>query len=80
MDNKINIHHFVSSINYAYFDSYRNGVFYYTINHVLNLKKYQFQIPIEDITGATLLSKDKSIFFMRWIRKCIEQGTFIELK
>lgn len=70
---------FVSKGNFVIFGSYRNGVFYYNIPHVETLKLYQFQVPIEDVSGVTLLCRDKSITFMRWIRKSIEDNTLIKL-
>ncbi len=33
---------------------------------------FTFTIPLEDIKGATLLNEDKTILFMRWIRKEVE--------
>lgn len=43
---------------------YREGAFYYCTD-----SGFHFVIPLEDIDGATLLAQDKTIFFMRWIRK-----------
>jgi hypothetical protein len=70
---------FVSKNNFAIFDSFRNGVFYYNIAHLKSSEKYQFQIPIEDISGATLNAYQKSVSMMRWIRKSLEDKTFIKL-
>lgn len=39
-----------------------------------------FTVPVEDIGQATLMRQDKAITFMRWIRKAIEGGTFINTK
>ncbi len=49
------------------FSSYREGVFYYVTDN-----DFYFTIPLEDISGATLAAQDKTIFFMRWIRKQFE--------
>jgi hypothetical protein len=49
------------------FVSYRNGVFLYQTD-----QGYTFEIPLSDIDGATLKAEDKTIFFMRWIRKQVE--------
>ena len=46
------------------FKFYREGNFHYITDN-----GFEFIIPLEDITGATLESEDKTIFFMRWIRK-----------
>lgn len=70
---------YVTAGNFAIFDSFRAGVFYYSIPHKITLKLYQFQIPVEDIGGATLKHKEKSVSMMRWIRKSIENKTFIKL-
>ncbi len=51
------------------FVSYRNGSFLYKTD-----KGFSFEIPLTDIDGATLLNEDKTIFFMRWIRKQVESA------
>lgn len=38
---------------------------------------YSFPVPIQDVDGATLIARDKAITFMRWIRKALEDKTFI---
>lgn len=67
--------------NKVYFDSYRQGFFYYNINKVTGWETdiYQFPVPLDDIGNATLLKEDKAITFMRWLRKSIEDGTFIKM-
>lgn len=70
---------FVTASNRVQFDSYRAGIFYYNVNHKITLETYQFQIPLDDIGNATLFAMDKSVLFMRWIRKSIEDKTFIKL-
>ena len=76
----LTVKNFVSKDNYVRFDSYRAGFFYYNVMHVITMELYQFQIPVEDIGGATLLAIDKSFSFMRWIRKSISDGTLIKTK
>lgn len=49
------------------FQFYREGNFYYNTD-----AGYEFVIPLEDISGATLNAEEKTIFFMRWIRKQLE--------
>lgn len=72
--------------NFVYFDSYRQGIFYYRLEYskVMNEDNYHFKmvfpVPVEDIGTATLLDKDKAITFMRWIRKAIADKTLIEVK
>lgn len=75
--------------NFVFFNSFRQGVFYYTIFagtaeqsksvYTATSIRYQFPVPIEDIGTATLLAKDKAITFMRWIRKAIQDKTFIRI-
>lgn len=47
---------------------FREGIFYFKTDDT----GFKFQIPLNDIEGATLYAKDKSIMFMRWIRKQME--------
>lgn len=64
--------------NTVSFDSFRQGYFYYNIQH--NGTTYQFTVPLEDIGTATMLASDKAITFMRWIRKSMFDNTFIKTK
>jgi len=75
--------------NYVRFDSYRQGYFYYNLEKIVDnensqtgqsIEKYQFVVPIGDIGTATLLSQDKAITFMRWIRKAIQDNTLIKIQ
>lgn len=68
--------------NTVYFDLYRNGYFYYTVR-VFDTENdavvsYRFPVSQIDIGDATLLAHDKAIFFMRYIRKAIDEGTFLQ--
>lgn len=69
---------FVSKTNFTQFESFRAGVFYYHVTHKITLERYQFQVPIEDLGGATLNAIEKSVTMMRYIRKSIEDKTFIK--
>lgn len=75
----MDIKDFVTAGNFAVFSSFRAGVFYYSIPHKISLKLYQFQIPVDEIGGATLSFREKSVTMMRWIRKSMEDKTFIKL-
>jgi len=72
--------------NFVKFDSYRQGRFYYKIikSEQTALQEesiaYLFTVPIDDIGTATLLSEDKAITFMRWIRKAINDSTLVPVK
>jgi hypothetical protein len=71
---------FISSMNTAEFDSFRAGVFYYRIKSIRPpYDVYQFQIPIEDTGGATFNASQKSVSIMRWVRRSIENKTFIKI-
>ena len=72
--------------NFVKFDSYRRGNLYYKI---IDLKQtalqgesiaYIFTVPIDDTGTATLLSEDKAITFMRWIRKAINDNTLVRVR
>lgn len=64
--------------NIVEFSSYRNHTFYYLIK--VDNDFYQFPVEREDIEGSTLMSTDKAITFMRWIRRSIKDKTFIKIK
>ena len=51
----------------VYFSFYRDKVLWYR-----GEEGFEFPVPLEDIGLATFLDKDKSVYFMRWIRKHIE--------
>ena len=72
--------------NEVRFVKYRQGFFYYKILVTMPIglgdafKNYQwhtFPVPLDDIGDATLPYSDKAIMFMRYIRKAIEEGTFV---
>lgn len=70
---------FVAKDNFAFFNSFRAGVFYYHVYKVGSDIAYEFQVPVEDIGGATINAEEKSITMMRYIRKSIENKTFIKV-
>lgn len=74
----MDIKDFVTASNKVTFDCYRAGVFYYNVHHKTTNEVYQFQVPLDDIGSATLFVMDKSMLFMRWIRKSIENKTMIK--
>jgi hypothetical protein len=75
----MNIKDFVTKGNTVRFDSFRAGVFYYNVAHIITGALYEFQVPIEDTGGATFKAEERSVTMMRWIRKSIESGTFIKI-
>lgn len=51
----------------VYFSFYRDGELWYETE-----SGFQFPIPPEDMKGAMFKNEDKSILFMRFIRKYLE--------
>lgn len=42
-------------------------------------KKYKFNVPISDIGDATFKATDKAIYFMRYIKKALDEGVLVEI-
>lgn len=65
--------------NYVTFSHYRAGHLYYLINDLTseNEDQYIFPVPIEDIGDATFPCTDKAMFFMRYIRKAMNDNTLV---
>ncbi len=63
--------------NTIHFLKYRQGHIYYSIK--VQEVNYSFPVPLDDIGDATFDRNDKAIRFMRWIRKALEDGTFVKL-
>ena len=64
--------------NEVAFTKYRQGIAYYSVRVPSQGIDYIFPVPLSDIGDATLLAKDKALVFMRYIRKAIEDGTFVK--
>lgn len=69
--------------NSVRFERYRKGYLYYRI---ANLEEdgtiegyYEFPVPIEDTGDGEFSRSDKAIYFMRYIRQAIEEGTFVRI-
>lgn len=70
------------------FQRYRKGILYYTVfatvyddgNGGSMTAAYSFPVPVSDVGDATMLRQDKSVLFMRWIRKAIEEGTMAQVR
>lgn len=66
--------------NNVEFVRYRKGVLYY----IVNVKDdgmdtfYEFGVPINDCGDATFACSDKAIMFMRYIRKALDDNTFVK--
>jgi hypothetical protein len=64
--------------NTVRFAKYRQGVAYYTVRVPSDGLEYMFPVPLSDIGDATLLASDKAMVFMRYIRKALEDKTFVK--
>ena len=64
--------------NTVRFLRYRQGHAYYAVTVSEEETEYYFPVPLEDIGDATLEAEDKAIVFMRYIRKALEEGTFVK--
>jgi len=62
--------------NVAEFSHYRAGIAYYTINVADTL--YSFPLPVEDLQQASIFRTHKAIQLMRYIRKALNDQTFVK--
>jgi hypothetical protein len=63
--------------NTVRFAKYRKGTAYYAVSVPSEGADYVFPVPLTDVGDATLLATDKAMLFMRYIRKAIDEGTFL---
>ena len=64
--------------NTVRFVRYRQGVAYYGVS-VPSTGDFVFPVPLDDIGDATLELEDKAIFFVRYIKRAIGEGSFVPL-
>jgi len=64
--------------NEVRFVRYRHGFAYYGLRVPGEHVDRVFPVPLSDVGDATLLSSDKALVFMRYIRKAMEEGTFVK--
>jgi hypothetical protein len=50
---------------------------YYSVSVPGKPGEYMFPVPLGDVGDATLDAHDKAIIFMRYIRKAIDENTFV---
>ena len=62
--------------NKAHFSFYRSGNMFYTVT--VNRTKWMFPVSLQDIAGASLFAEMKAITLMRYIRKALEDKTFVK--
>jgi hypothetical protein len=68
--------------NTVHFVKYKQGYAYYRVwvacgNTAESANMLIFPVPLSDIGDASLFAEDKAIIFMRYIRKALEEGTFL---
>ena len=71
----LNIKNIVKN-NAAKFSFYRAGYMYYEVS--VDGQLYRFPVSLEDLGTATLLAEHKAITLMRYIRKALEDHTFVK--
>jgi hypothetical protein len=64
--------------NVVRFVKYRQGYMYYRVRVPGENLDRTFPVPVSDIGTATLPATEKALEFMRYIRKAIEEGTFVK--
>jgi hypothetical protein len=62
--------------NMPHFSFYRAGNMFYTVR--AHGVKYMFPVSLEDIAGASLFAEMKAIKLMRYIRKALDDKTFVK--
>ncbi len=85
----MNIKELIKNNSTVHFSYFRNGIFYYEIGGSIipsnedeflgYSDKYQFMVPLDDINGATINSVEKSIYFLRWIKRAIKDNTLVKV-
>lgn len=51
----------------VYFSFYKDRTLWYETE-----SGFQFPVPIDDVGNGVFLKEDKALYFMRWIRKHVE--------
>ena len=60
---------------YAHFAYYRCNTLYYKVN--MDGDDYMFPIPVDDLMEASVHGEERAITLMRYIRKALDDGTFV---
>ena len=55
----------------------RKGIAYYQV--AADGVIYEFPVPLSDIGDATLMCADRAIYFMRYIKQAIADGTLVKV-
>lgn len=64
--------------NTVRFVRYRQGIAYYGVD-VPAQGAYLFPVPLDDVGEATLELEDRAILFMRYIKRAMNEGSFVPL-
>lgn len=64
--------------NEVRFSYYRQGTAYYLVYVEEKQSDYIFPVSLEDIGNASLFASDNAIMFMRYIRRAINDGSFVQ--
>lgn len=83
METTVKIKDVVSKEHVVSFDFFRQGKFYYNVYNINETPYgpvYQFVVPIEEVGDATFNASDKSVYFMRFIRKAMDNGEFVKVR
>lgn len=62
--------------NVVRFSHYRAKILYYNVD--VDGVTYMFPVPIEGVDNATMLNEDKAMIMMRFIRKSLDEGSFVK--
>ena len=62
--------------NKAHFSFYRSGNMFYTVT--IDGTRWMFPENLEDNAGASMFAEMKAITLMRFIRKALEDKTFVK--
>jgi hypothetical protein len=62
--------------NLTHFSFLRGENAYYTV--VVNRTKYVYPVNLKDLCGASIFAEMKAITMMRYIRKALEDKTFVK--
>jgi len=72
----MNINEIVKN-NVVRFVQYRQGYVFYRVRVPGETIDRLFPVPLSDVGSATLPATEKAVEFMSYIRKAIEDGTFV---
>ena len=77
----LNLKDIVSNGNKATFRHLRAGLAFYLILVELGVEGdalYTFPVPVADLQGETLYPEEWATTLLRYIRKAIDEGTFVK--